>query len=191
MGYPYCEKCGINIHCDVQPHQCPTVIPHAPVTGLLPKDYEARKALPIFDVLTRYFPDAWVAVTRVSVAGNVQHNPGEPLHWARGKSMDQFNTALRHMMDHASGKMYDEEPPEVLAALGGESTRHLAKAAWRILAALQLSIEASRDPGRESQIASGQPVEGPQGVLPQARAKRNGGSRARLSRKPSRNRVRH
>ena len=102
----------------------------------LPADDTARKALPIFDGVLMYFPDAVSAVAEVSRIGNEQHNPGEPLHWARGKSMDQFNTMLRHAMDHRMGQRYDTD--------GG---RHLAKAAWRILAALQLDIEAERVEG--------------------------------------------
>jgi hypothetical protein len=97
---------------------------------MLPSDYDARKAIPVFDGFLMYFPDAAAAVARVSQIGNDQHNPGEPLHWARGKSMDQFNTAVRHLMDHGAGSRYDND--------GG---RHLAKAAWRVLAALQLDIE--------------------------------------------------
>jgi hypothetical protein len=77
-----------------------------------------------------YFPEALLAVAAVSKAGNDQHNPGERLHWARGKSMDQMNTAMRHMMDHGMGEVFDTD-----------GQRHLAKAAWRILAALELSIE--------------------------------------------------
>lgn len=99
----------------------------------LPTDNKARKALPIFDGCVMYFPDALLAVSEVSRIGNEQHNPGEPLHWARSKSMDQFNTALRHQIDHRLGARYDVD--------GG---RHLAKAAWRILAALQLDIESER-----------------------------------------------
>jgi len=99
----------------------------------LPTDDKARKALPVFDGVLMYFPDAVCAVAEVSRNGNEQHNPGEPLHWARGKSMDQYNTALRHMMDAKTGTRYDTD--------GG---RHLAKAAWRILAALQLDIEQER-----------------------------------------------
>lgn len=103
----------------------------------LPKGYEERKALPVFDGVIMYFPDAIAAIAAVSVAGNQQHNPGEPLHWARGKSMDQFNTAVRHMMDHRLGQRYDDD-----------KTRHLAKAAWRILAALQLDIEKEQSDAR-------------------------------------------
>lgn len=96
-----------------------------------PTDDKARKAIPIFDGAVMYFPKALGAVAQVSKIGNDQHNPGEPMHWARGKSMDQYNTALRHMIDAKSGVRYDTD--------GG---RHLAKAAWRILAALELDIEA-------------------------------------------------
>lgn len=101
---------------------------------MLPSDDKERKALPIFDGVLLYFPDALLAVAEVSRIGNEQHNPGEPLHWARGKSMDQYNTALRHLMDHRLGTRYD-----------GDGARHLAKAAWRVLAALQLDIEQERN----------------------------------------------
>lgn len=96
----------------------------------LPTDYDARKAIPIYDFLVGYFPDAFLEVVKVAVEGNKQHNLGEPLHWARGKSMDQMNTALRHMMDDATSD------------LDTDGCYHLAKAAWRNLAALQLKIEA-------------------------------------------------
>ncbi len=101
----------------------------------LPTDDKERKALPIFDGVLMYFPDAIAAVAAVSKAGNDQHNPGEPLHWARGKSMDQMNTAVRHMMDHGMGRSKDTD-----------DTWHLAKAAWRILAQLQMAIETEREP---------------------------------------------
>lgn len=96
----------------------------------LPNDYQARKDIPLFDFLTKYFPDAIVELVKVSVAGNQQHNPGEPLHWARGKSMDQLNTAMRHMFDHGAGNVLDTD-----------GTMHLAKAAWRLLAEIQLLCE--------------------------------------------------
>ena len=103
----------------------------APVPNVpLPTDAAARKALPIFTGVMMYFPNAIAAVAAVSKTGNDQHNPGEPLHWARGKSMDQMDTATRHMMDHGMGQVKDTD--------GGY---HLAKAAWRILAELQLTIE--------------------------------------------------
>lgn len=107
--------------------------PLRPGRGLPVMDSE-RKALPIFMGVLMYFPDALLEVARVSQLGNDQHNPGEPLHWAREKSTDQMNTALRHMMDHALGNVKDD----------GGKTYHLAKAAWRNLAELQLTIEKER-----------------------------------------------
>jgi len=101
---------------------------------VIPADDKARKALPIFDGVMMYFPDALLAVAHVSKVGNDQHNPGEPLHWAKDKSTDQMNTALRHLMDHGVGNPKDTD-----------GTWHLAKAAWRTLAALQMAIENERN----------------------------------------------
>lgn len=158
----------------------------------LPKDYNARKALPLFTFLTEYFPDAMVELVKVSVAGNVQHNPGEKLHWARGKSMDQLNTAMRHIFDHGMGNIYDKEPPEVLTAIGGR-TMHLAKAAWRLLAEIQLLCEArnGKHSRRQSQSRDRQAAQQTRGVLPEARAKRHGRPRSRLSRSAQRGRLSH
>jgi len=94
----------------------------------LPIDAKERKRIPIWSGLVRYFPDALVAIARVSQTGNDQHNPGEPLHWARGKSMDQEDTLMRHLFE-AGG-------------IDVDGHRHTAKAAWRVLAKLQLEIEA-------------------------------------------------
>lgn len=99
------------------------------MTGL-PTDYNARKELPLFDFLMGYFPDAFIEVVRVAVAGNLQHNPGEKLHWARGKSTDQMNTAFRHMFDHGRGNLRDID-----------GCYHLAKSIWRLSAELQLILE--------------------------------------------------
>lgn len=140
----------------------------------LPKEYKARKALPLFTFLTQYFPDAIVEMTKVSVAGNVQHNPGEKMHWARGKSVDQLNTAMRHIFDHGMGNVYDEEPPEVLACIGEDGTMHLAKAAWRLLAEIQLICEARDDTRRQSEGTSRHDVEVSGGVLSEARPERDG-----------------
>jgi hypothetical protein len=73
---------------------------------------------------------------QVAVAGNEQHNKGEPLHWAREKSKDQMNTALRHIWDYGTGTKKDTD-----------GQWHLAKAIWRLKAQLQLDIEAERDAG--------------------------------------------
>jgi hypothetical protein len=58
----------------------------------LPEDAKAGKEFPIANGVLDYFPDAIVAVSNLSKAGNDQHNPGQPLHWARGKSSDEADT---------------------------------------------------------------------------------------------------
>jgi hypothetical protein len=93
----------------------------------LPTDRATRKLFPVATGVLDYFPDAIVALSEVSYMGNQQHNPGEPLHWARGKSMDQENTMIRHYLERGT---YDED-----------GIRHTAKMAWRALAILQLEIE--------------------------------------------------
>lgn len=101
----------------------------------IPKEAAERKKYPIATGVLDYFPDALVAVARVSFEGNQQHNPGQPLHWAREKSTDQDDTTIRHFMER--GK------------LDTDGQRHTAKAAWRILALLQLEIEAERASGKD------------------------------------------
>ncbi|MGE0367062.1 MAG: hypothetical protein AB7Q00_15140 [Phycisphaerales bacterium] len=65
----------------------------------LPTDSDERKEIPLFSGPFSYFPAALAGVARVCKAGNDKHNPGEPLHWARGKSTDEADCVLRHMMD--------------------------------------------------------------------------------------------
>lgn len=96
----------------------------------LPTGAQERKALPIFTGVVMYFPDAIAEVARVSKVGNDQHNPGEPLHWARGKSQDHLDCMIRHAMEHGT--------------IDTDKVRHMAKAVWRGLAELQTEIEAAR-----------------------------------------------
>lgn len=67
----------------------------------LPTDSAERKGYPLFSGCLAYFPAALAGVARHSKAGNDKHNPGEPLHHARGKSMDHEDCILRHLMDLA------------------------------------------------------------------------------------------
>jgi len=100
----------------------------------VPSDAAERKNLPICRGVIDYFPLALLAVAEVSRVGNDQHNPGEPLHWARSKSTDHADCILRHLIDR--GK------------LDSDSLRHSAKLAWRALALLQEELENDRsDPG--------------------------------------------
>jgi hypothetical protein len=100
--------------------------------SLFPTDAKARKEIPLASGVLDYFPSALIEVAKVSFEGNKQHNPGQPLHWARGKSTDQADTITRHFMER--GK-FDED-----------GVRHSAKLAWRALALLQLELEAAGAP---------------------------------------------
>lgn len=105
----------------------------------LPTDPKQRKALQLYTYMFGYFPDAWLAEVDVARAGNEQHNPGQPLHWAREKSTDQMNAAFNHLVDYGSGEKKDTD-----------GCWHLAKAIWRLKAQLQLDIEAERVPRLKS-----------------------------------------
>lgn len=83
---------------------------------------EQRKTYPAYSGFIAYFRDAMYRVAHVSYVGNEQHNPGQPLHWARGKSMDELDCATRHLM-------------------ACEEEEHLAAMAWRAMAALQKYLE--------------------------------------------------
>jgi hypothetical protein len=96
----------------------------------LPTDSAARKNVPITRGVLDYFPDAIAAVAELSRIGNEQHNPGEPLHWAREKSSDHADCIVRHLIERGT--------------LDTDGVRHSAKTAWRALALLQIEIEAER-----------------------------------------------
>jgi hypothetical protein len=101
-------------------------------TVLLPVDAKERKNIPIATGVIDYFPAALAEVAKVSFEGNKQHNPGQPLHWARQKSTDQADTIIRHFLER--GKV------------DADGMRHSAKLAWRALALLQLELEAEGAP---------------------------------------------
>ncbi len=58
-----------------------------------------RKDQPVTEGFLDYFPAAVRLCAELSRLGNEKHNPGEPLHHARGKSKDHRNCAVRHLMD--------------------------------------------------------------------------------------------
>jgi hypothetical protein len=108
--------------------------------SVLPADSQARKDIPLASGLLDYFPAALAEVARVSKAGNDKHNPGQPLHWARGKSADHADTIVRHLIDRGTIDPDDGQ-------------RHTAKVAWRALALLQEELEAAgATPGRGSRF---------------------------------------
>lgn len=107
--------------------QC-SMIPHGESYALPVGDQE-RKGLPIARGCLDYFPAALAEVAHLSKVGNDKHNPGEPLHHARGKSMDHADCIVRHLMDRGT--------------VDTDGVRHSAKVAWRALALLQEELEAA------------------------------------------------
>jgi hypothetical protein len=107
------------------------VAPHPPL-NVLPSTSSERKAIPITSGVLDYFPAALAEVAKVSKAGNDQHNPGEPLHHARGKSMDHADCLLRHLIERGT--------------LDTDGLSHTGKLAWRALALLQEECEANGAP---------------------------------------------
>lgn len=96
----------------------------------LPTDHKARKDRPIARGVLDYFPDAIAEVANVSRIGNDQHNPGQPMHWAKEKSADHADCIVRHLIERGT--------------VDTDGVRHSAKMAWRALALLQIEIESAQ-----------------------------------------------
>ena len=78
-----------------------------------------------FQEYLKYFPNALKEVSKCSQAGNDQHHPNTPLHWDMEKSKDELDALTRHLIDHS------------INPLDEDGQLHLAKVAWRALAALE------------------------------------------------------
>lgn len=94
------------------------------------KQPKERKAIPITTGVLDYFPLAMIEVARCSKAGNDQHNPGQPLHWAKEKSTDHADCLVRHLIDRGT--------------IDTDGILHSAKVAWRALALLQTELEGTK-----------------------------------------------
>lgn len=105
-------------------------VPSAPPKMLLSEDPQVRKDTPITSGVLDYFPLALAAVAQCSKVGNDQHNPGQPLHWAKGKSTDHADCIARHLIDRHT--------------VDTDGVSHMVKLAWRALALLQTTLEAER-----------------------------------------------
>jgi hypothetical protein len=92
-----------------------------------------RKRSPVYEGFIKYFPNAVLEVSRVSLVANEQHNPGEPLHWAMEKSTDEADALIRHLIDHSKGEEFDTD-----------GLRHLAKVAWRGMALLERALTSKQ-----------------------------------------------
>jgi hypothetical protein len=96
----------------------------------LPTDRDARKAMPIYRGVLKYFPDALAEVAAVSLIGNAQHHADKPIHWDKSKSSDEGDALIRHLLEAGTRDT--------------DGARHSAKVAWRALALLQREIDAER-----------------------------------------------
>jgi hypothetical protein len=85
----------------------------------------------------KYFPRAMAEVARVSKAGNDQHNPGQPLHWAREKSTDHADCIARHLLEHGTRD--------------SDGQRHSGKLVWRSFALLEEELEAEELLARQAE----------------------------------------
>ncbi len=134
--FSLCKDCGIgsgrHLHgCLSDPATSPatpatngTTVTAAPAST---SEHARRKAAPLGRWMVGYFPLALMELAKLSLAANDQHNPGEPMHWARDKSTDHLDCAARHLLD--AGK------------IDNDGERHTAKMAWRALALLQEELE--------------------------------------------------
>lgn len=102
----------------------------------LPADSETRKFIPLTTGCIDYFPLALAYVAKISFHGNQKHNPGEPLHWSRGKSNDHADCCGRHLVERGT-----RDPSNNLF--------HDGMLAWRSLANLQLFLENEIKQGRD------------------------------------------
>lgn len=94
-------------------------------------DAKARKERPIARGVLDYFPDAIMEVANTSFIGNEQHNPGQPMHWAKEKSTDHADCIVRHLIERGT--------------IDTDGVRHSAKVAWRALALLQTELDKEKE----------------------------------------------
>lgn len=95
---------------------------------MLPADDKLRKEVRAFQGFVKYFPDAIALVAVLSKIANEQHNPGQPMHWAKEKSKDELDSLMNHLMDIACKGELSQDADGVLDAI---------KVAWRGMANLQ------------------------------------------------------
>ncbi len=101
-------------------------------TMTLPTDSAERKTYPILSGCVRYFPAALAGVANISKQGNDKHNPGQPLHHARGKSTDHGDCILRHLIDVQDLlALYERDPTQVTHKM---ILTEVNQFAWRALA---------------------------------------------------------
>jgi hypothetical protein len=109
------------------------------------QDRDKRKNAPLCRGVVDYFPAALMGVAECSRIANEQHNPGEEMHWARGKSTDHADCILRHLIERND--------------VDTDGIPHVVKVAWRALALAQEYYEAQGyAPGYASRFAEKEDV---------------------------------
>lgn len=104
----------------------------------LPTDSAERKEYPLLSGCLKYFPAALAGVAKISKLGNDKHNPGQPLHHARGKSSDHGDCILRHLTDTEDLLAAAERNGSPLTPFGQEQILvEASQLAWRALAYAQ------------------------------------------------------
>ena len=98
---------------------------------ILPTDAAERKKLPIGTGVLKYFPLSLAEVAKASVVGNKQHLNGQPLHWDRSKSSDDFDAMIRHALQL-------DDPDE-------NGVSHVGAMMWRALAVGEKILESRRE----------------------------------------------
>ena len=93
---------------------------------------QQRKDAPVWSGFCLYFPQAMMEVAKLSKIGNDKHNPGEPLHWAEGKSMDHGDCIIRHQLEAE-----DIDPDTGLL--------HATAVAWRAMAQLETLLKKEEE----------------------------------------------
>jgi len=100
----------------------------------LPTDSNERKNYPMMSGVLNYFPAALAGVAKISKAGNDKHNPGQPLHHARGKSSDHGDCILRHLTD-TQDLLAAKERGQLITS--DQVLTEASQLAWRALALSQ------------------------------------------------------
>lgn len=105
----------------------------------LPTDSAERKRYPLFSGVLKYAPAALAGVAKISIDGNDKHNPGQPLHHARGKSTDHPDCVLRHAADVADieahiKRNFDNDPKVWYKSEDAQALlTEVSQLAWRAL----------------------------------------------------------
>lgn len=89
-----------------------------------------NKQFPVFNGLLKYFPNACLYVSHVSLVANEQHNPGTEMHWDKSKSIGKGDEIVRHLM---AEETFDTD-----------GLRHRGKSAWRAMELLEREILAEK-----------------------------------------------